>query len=918
MNHPPDQPNRTRTTCAYCGVGCGLEVSVAAGSAGQPVPRVELRGDAAHPANHGRLCSKGSALGETLGLDNRLLHPQIGGLRASWNLAIDTIANRLRDIIAESGPEAVAFYVSGQLLTEDYYVANKLMKGFIGAGNIDTNSRLCMSSAASAHKRAFGSDSVPGCYEDLELADLILLTGSNTAWAHPVVYQRIVKAKAERPQLKVVVIDPRRTASCDLADLHLPIAPGSDALLFNGLLADLARRDRLDPAYIAAHTEGFEAALAAAQASAPDRASTAAACGVDEAAIARLFDWFGDTTRVVTLFSQGINQSSSGVDKGNAIINCHLASGKIGKPGAAPFSITGQPNAMGGREVGGMANTLAAHMEYENPADLDRLRRFWDAPALAHQPGLKAVELFQAVADGRVRALWIAGTNPAVSLPEANRVRQALQNCEFLIVSDCEGRTDTSQHAHVLLPAAAWGEKDGTVTNSERRISRQRAFLPLPGEARPDWWIFTQVARALGFGSAFDYDTPQQIFREHARLSSFENDGQRDFDLSGLSMLDAAQYDALQPIQWPVTPTHPDGCARLFSDGRYYTPSGRARLIPITPRLPAARLDALHPFLLNTGRIRDQWHTMTRSGRSVRLLSHIAEPFVEIHPEDAKALGIEERALLQVHNHHGSVTLRAQISDAVQRGQLFAPIHWNDQFASAARIDSLVAAVTDPISGQPEFKQSAVAVEPFAATWHGFVLSREPFTTDQIDYWCRGPIEGGHCHELAGKQPINDWRGWFTARLPATDPMLESSWIEFQDAEAGRYRAARFIGGRLDSLIFIDRTPQPAERTWLLERFACGQIEPSARPALLAARPAVAQPDAGRTICVCFNVGLNTIEQAIHSQRLCTVEVIGNRLRAGTNCGSCLPELRAILSRSATPSAATQDCQAQNRHTDQC
>ena len=496
-----------RTTCPYCGVGCGLVV----GNDGSMV------GDRDHPANFGRLCSKGTALGETLGPEGRLLSPTINGRDANWGEALDLIAAQFAYTIRECGPDAVALYVSGQFLTEDYYVANKLMKGFIGSGNIDTNSRLCMASSVAGHTRAFGADIVPGCYEDLEAADLVVLVGSNAAWCHPVLYQRLAAAR-EAHGTRIVVIDPRRTATCDIADLHLALCPGSDVALFAGLLVHLAHTSACDPAWTHDYAAGFEQALTAARASAPSPTAVAAIADLQPRDVALFYDWFATTERVVTLYSQGVNQSSAGTDKVNAIINCYLATGRIGRPGMGPFSLTGQPNAMGGREVGGLANQLAAHMSFARPGDLDRVRRFWRSARMASRPGLKAVELFDAVLDGRVKALWVLGTNPADSMPRADRVRAALAACPFVVVSDCWA-SDTVNLADVLLPAAGWSEKDGTVTNSERRISRQRAFRPPPGEARPDWWALSEVARRLGWGAAFSYTRPADIFREHAALS---------------------------------------------------------------------------------------------------------------------------------------------------------------------------------------------------------------------------------------------------------------------------------------------------------------------------------------------------------------------------------------------------------------
>jgi assimilatory nitrate reductase catalytic subunit len=484
----------------------------------------------------------------------------------------------LQAVRATHGPEAIAFYLSGQLLTEDYYVANKLAKGFIGTPHVDTNSRLCMASSVAGHRRAFGADIVPECYDDLELADLVVLVGSNAAWCHPVLYQRIQVARSERG-VRVVNIDPRRTATSEGADLHLSIRPGTDAQLWNGLLCWLFERGALDWDFIGEHTEGFPAALDAARARCSRVRSVARDTGLEAGDVETFDRWWTETQRVVSCYSQGVNQSAQGTDKVNAIINCHLATGRIGKPGSGPLSLTGQPNAMGGREVGGLANMLAAHMGYSD-IERDRVRRFWGAPNLARGEGLKAVQMFDAIADGRIKALWVMGTNPAVSLPRADHVREAMQQLELLVVSDNVASNDSVNLAHVRLPAAAWGEKDGTVTNSERRISRQRPFLPLPGEARPDWWMLAQVAERMGWAGAFAYRCSADIFREHASLSGFENGGTRTFDISGLARLGDEDYDALAPVQWPVR-SPASGTERLFGDGAFAFPSRRARLVPI-------------------------------------------------------------------------------------------------------------------------------------------------------------------------------------------------------------------------------------------------------------------------------------------------------------------------------------------------
>ncbi|AMY68017.1 nitrate reductase large subunit protein [Frigidibacter mobilis] len=722
-----------RTTCPYCGTGCGLLVTPD-GKGG-----IAVKGDPAHPANLGRLCSKGTALAETVGLAGRILAPQVGGQPATWDSALDLVADRFRRAIADHGPDSVAFYLSGQMLTEDYYVANKLMKGFIGSANVDTNSRLCMASSVAGHRRAFGSDTVPGTYEDLDCADLVVLVGSNLAWCHPVLYQRLAAAKVARGT-RVVVVDPRRTATCDLADLHLPLAPGSDAALFNAALVVLADRGAVDARFVADHVTGFGAALAEARASDP------ALTGLPEADLATFLDWFSSTEKTVTVYSQGINQSSSGTDKVNAILNCHLASGRIGRAGMGPFSVTGQPNAMGGREVGGLANMLACHLDIENPAHRAAVQGFWASPTIADKPGLKAVDMFSAAGSGRIRALWIIHTNPAVSMPDADRVAQAIRACDFVVVSDITA-TDTTRLADVVLPATAWGEKSGTVTNSDRLISRQRRALPAPGQARDDWRMIADVAARMGWGEAFAWPDAGAIFAEYAALSGVAGGLGRDFDISGLHQAD---YDALPPTRWPVSAAKQGG--RFFGDGRFYTPDARARMLPITPRLPEARTGNRYPFRLNTGRIRDQWHTMTRTALSPRLSQHIAEPFVEVHPEDARDLGLAPATLARVTSPEGSAILRVSITDAVQRGQVFVPMHWTGDTAPSGRIDTLVAGVIDPVSGQPESKAAVVALQPFGAAWYGFAVSAAAPALLQADYWATARHAAGHRTELAGLQ----------------------------------------------------------------------------------------------------------------------------------------------------------------------
>jgi assimilatory nitrate reductase catalytic subunit len=873
-----------RTTCPYCGVGCGVLAHRASR---------EIAGDPQHPANFGSLCSKGSALGDTIGLEERLLYPQVYGQPTSWEDALTRVAQSFTDVIERHGTDAVAFYVSGQLLTEDYYVANKLMKGFIGSANIDTNSRLCMASAVAGHRRAFGGDLVPGCYEDLTLADLIVLTGSNMAWCHPILFRRVVNEKERRPELKLVVIDPRRTATAEIADLHLPVRSGTDVLLFNGLLTWLRQNGSVNAGFVTEHTNGALAALDVAEASAPDVQTVARACGIDAQRIEQFYRLFASNERVVTAFSQGVNQSSAGTDKVNSIINCHLLTGRIGQPGMGPFSLTGQPNAMGGREVGGMANMLAAHMDLDDAAHRTRVQGFWRSPRIASRPGLKAVDLFEAVHAGRIKAIWIMATNPVVSLPDADRVRAALQKCDFVAVSDCVARTDTTALAHVLLPAAAWGEKDGTVTNSERRISRQRAFQPLPGEAKPDWWIIARAAQRMGFASEFNYDTPAEVFDEHARLSALENEGTRGFDIGGLAGLTSEEYEKLEPVQWPVLRRGQGGTQRLFEDGRFQYPDGKARFIPTAPIGPKSGADEEFPFILNTGRIRDQWHTMTRTSRAPRLNEHSPEPFVDLHAQDALSLAVREGELARVTTARGSVVARVRTSGEMTRGSAFAPIHWSAENASQARAGALVSANVDPISGEPEFKHIPARVEPFPVEWYGFILSRAPLSITDVTWWTEVRGKGFFRYELAGREVPLDWAGWMRHRLGAQEP--SSDYLDYHDAAAGTYRAAHLVKERLSACLYISRRSDLPDRSWLGGLFERPKLEAAERVGLLAGRPPGAREDAGPLVCSCFAVGRNTLSRAIAEHSLTETRQVGARLRAGTNCGSCLPEIRALL-----------------------
>jgi len=874
------------TACPYCGVGCGVSGAVGEGRA------LAVKGDARHPANFGKLCSKGTALGSTVGLQGRLLAPEIHGRQAAWEEAMALVADTFARTVAEHGPDSVAFYVSGQILTEDYYAANKLMKGFIGSGNIDTNSRLCMASAVAAHKQAFGADLVPGCYEDLDLADLVVFSGHNAAWTHPVLFRRMEAARSRGQRW--IVIDPRRTDTAEGADLFLPLSPQTDVRLWNGLLAWLDARGAVDRAFVGAHVAGFDETLAALAAEDQSLEAVARDCGLAPEAVAAFYDAFAESERTVSLFSMGANQSAQGVAKGLAVINAHLATGKIGKPGSCPFSITGQPNAMGGRETGGMATTLAAHMDF-SPAERDRVARFWRAPAIAPAPGLKAVDMFEAIHSGQVKAVWVMATNPAVSLPDASRVREALAACPFVVVSEAMAVTDTMAFAHVKLPALAWGEKDGTVTNSERRISRQRALFPAPGEARADWRIIADVARGMGFGEAFAWACSADVFREYAALTGFENEGGRFLDIAELSGLDDAGYEGLEPVQWPVRSGA--GVDRLFTDGRFQTPDGRARMVAVRPKGPAHAPNADYPLSLNTGRVRDHWHTMTRTGLAPELCRHAPEPMVEIHPDDARAAGVETGELAVVETAVGRAIVTAKVTDRQRLGGLFLPMHWTDSFAPQGRCNPLIEAHVDPTSGQPEFKHTPARVAPYGEAWRGFLASREPRDAPAgLDLvWRRTPYDGCQVHEFAGLGGPAEREAVAAALMAGAQGEV----LTLDDASRGTQRRAVIEGGRPERVLVITVMGALPARGWIADRFLDDALALADRVALLAGRSA-ATVDVGTMVCACMKVGSYAIDKAVAGGCV-TVEAVGKATGAGTNCGSCRPEIARMLKAAPQP-----------------
>ncbi|MEH6451831.1 MAG: molybdopterin-dependent oxidoreductase [Psychromonas sp.] len=879
----------TKTTCAYCGVGCGIEAKA------NKQGLLDIRGDQDHPANFGKLCSKGLALGETVTHEGRLLAPTINGVQSNWQESLSHVATHFSDTIEKHGPNSVAFYVSGQLLTEDYYVANKLMKGFIGSGNIDTNSRLCMSSTVAGHKRAFGTDTVPVCYEDLELTDMVVITGSNLAWCHPVLFQRLKAAKALRPELFIVVIDPRKTATCEIADLHLAIEPGADVALFNGLLAYLANHKNIDSDYIQKYTQGFESSLESAVADSENSNNFLKRLGVKPSLINDFYAKYAQTEKVITIYSQGVNQSSQGTDKVNSILNCHLATGRIGKAGMGPFSVTGQPNAMGGREVGGLANTLAAHMDFGNKQDHQAVSEFWETTNLADKPGLKAIELFDAINDGTIKAVWIMATNPVVSLPGSEKIQQALIKCPFVVVSDCMAITDTTRLADVLLPAQGWSEKSGTVTNSERRISRQRRLLPSPGLAKPDWWIISEVAKRMGFSNAFSYAHEGMIFDEYVKMTALGNRDSklRALNLIGLANLSPQQYNQLTPQQWPVVEYQKQIVnQRLFTDNLFFTENKKAQLIPVQHQKPLSSCTVQHPFILNSGRIRDQWHTMTRTGLSSRLGAHTPEPSIAMNPIDADKQQLQGGELVHVSNEIGTLLVRLNITSDIKSGQLFMPIHWNQSTAKKANICALIKPNQDPISGQPEFKFTPVSIAKLSYKSEAWLLSRTILDVDEFTYWVKQKVAGGYLYRLA------DTDNPLKLLIKLSNLMLNSKGKELRftandESLEPIYRYANIERQKMQQAYIVGANLQQQDLEWL-QSLLNETIDSSIERSLISGKVEGKLAE-GKIICACKQVGQKTIENAIIEHKLNSPQAVSSCTGAGTGCGSCLTEIDQIL-----------------------
>lgn len=923
----------TRSTCPYCGVGCGVIISSQAGRI------TDVRGDPEHPANYGRLCSKGASLHLTarpeVAAQTRLLQPMRRMVRGgslqpvTWENAMQLASRTLAQIVRMHGAQAVGFYVSGQLLTEDYYVFNKLVKGLLGTNNIDTNSRLCMSSAVAGYKLTLGADAPPACYDDVMHADCLFIAGSNAAYAHPVLFRRIEDARARNPHLKIIVADPRRTDTASCADLHLPLQPGTDVALFHGMLHLMLTEGLVDRAYIDAHTDGFDALQSLVATYTP--AHVQAVCGIAADALLQAARWFATSKATLSLYCQGLNQSSSGTAKNASLINLHLATGQIGKPGCGPFSLTGQPNAMGGREVGGLANLLSAHRDLSRPEHRAEVATLWGIDEVPATPGKTAVEMFEATADGEIKALWIACTNPAQSMPNQSMVRRALQRAELVVVQEAFITAETCEFADLLLPATTWGEKEGTVTNSERRITRVRAAVPAPGHARHDWQIAVDLATRLALepgmadhkpGLFMAYTSPEHIWLEH-RASTRG----RDLDITGLS------YAHLErtPEQWPMPEGAKHGQARLYADGVFATANGRAQFAAIAYVPTAEVRESRFPFSLNTGRLRDQWHGMTRTGLVGKLFGHVPEPLVQLNPADMARLGVSEGDLVHVTSKRGSIVLPAQASSDLGPQQAFIAMHWGAAFLSGrdhqnkplAGVNAITTSSYCPTSKQPELKHAAVKVLKADLPWTLLAVAwLDAATAPSVLQTLRARMaqfEFASCVPFGSASIHAPDRQGVLMRAASSEapdmPLLRElgallgldgqDCLRYVDAKRSQLRCLRLQNrateGKkdiaLDAFLLAGDT---SAQTWLkaLLQTEAPTQDFGSRLLMTGSQPPVALVNDGATVCSCVGVKDVVIRKHLEAtsgdavQRMASLQAA---LRCGTQCGSCVPELRRMI-----------------------
>ncbi len=924
----------TRSTCPYCGVGCGVLIE----SDGHQITGVQ--GDPDHPANRGMLCSKGQSLHLTaashVSQHTRVWQPQARASRQqalaplSWPQAIDLAAEKLARIIQNHGPQALGFYISGQLLTEDYYVFNKLAKGLIGTNNLDSNSRLCMSSAVAGYKMTLGADAPPACYDDIDGCDCLFIAGSNTAWAHPILFRRIEQARQKRPQMKMIVVDPRKTDTAAMADLHLAIQPGTDVMLFNGMLHLMIAQGWIDAAFIAEHTSGFTELQALLQTYTPD--TVAQICGIAEADLFTAARWFAQSGASLSLYCQGLNQSTSGAANNATLIHLHLATGQIGKPGAGPLSLTGQPNAMGGREVGAMANLMSAHRDLSNAEHRQEMARFWGVPEVPAQPGLTAIEMFQAAADGHIKALWVACTNPAQSLPDQKTVRRALERAEFVMVQEAFASAETCQYADLLLPATTWGEKHGTVTNSERCISKVNAAIPPVGLARHDWQMVCDIGQALmqrlgrpELQRLLAFQSPEAIWNEHR-----ESTRGRDLDITGLS------YEQLThtPKQWPHSEQAQQSTPRLYTDGHFATPNRRARFVALNWKPLSEERSSRYPFSLTTGRLRDQWHGMTRTGTAARLFAHQPIPQVQLNSSDMVRMGIEPGDWVQVKSPRGQITLPAQASDQIQPMQAFIAMHWGPQYLMGRNaqglpsfgINSVTLSDFCETSKQPELKHSAVQVTRCDASQSLGMITACAWLPPERMWSSRADLQrllslldmaylvpmadpqaelsdlkprSGWCLQGLSHAPLDaDWTGQLMALLGMTD----GSPLVYQDPQRHQFRSLRLSepnpAGQRQCLGYA-LVGDPRSAAWLKDVMLQGTaFDWSARMWLQASvsAPQGMKP-APKQVCNCLNVREDDILSCLKNCPDSTQPMVflQQTLRCGTQCGSCRPEIQQLI-----------------------
>ncbi|MBS7806816.1 nitrate reductase [Variovorax sp. PCZ-1] len=930
----------TRSTCPYCGVGCGVIIE----SEGAQITGV--RGDPDHPANFGRLCTKGSTLALTASApitqQTRLLQPMRREHRAekakvvSWDSALDFAATSFAQIIQEHGPDSIGFYISGQLLTEDYYVFNKLVKGQIGTNNVDTNSRLCMSSAVAGYKQTLGADAPPACYDDVNHASCILIVGSNTAYAHPILFRRIEEAKKNNPELKIIFADPRKTDTTEIADLYLPLLPGTDVALFNGMLHIMLWEGWINADYIAKHTNGFDDLKTLVREYTPE--SVAQTCGIKKEDLFAAAKLFATSPATLSLYCQGLNQSSSGTAKNASLINLHLATAQIGKPGAGPFSLTGQPNAMGGREVGGLANLISAHRDMANPAHRAEVAALWGLKDVPSTPGKTAVEMFQAAADGQIKALWIACTNPAQSMPDQALVRQAMERAEIVVLQEAFVNTETARYADLLLPATTWGEKEGTVTNSERRITRVRAAVPAPGEARHDWQIIqdfgqrlekligvrtqlNEINRVLTPINFLNYASPEQVWEEHKTSTAG-----RDLDITGLSytLLDQS------PQQWPFKAGDTQGKQRLYEDGIYPTADGKAKFVAHAYKPVAEPRESRYPFSLTTGRLRDHWHGMSRTGALGRLFGHVPEPVVQMNVQDMSRRLLKEGDLVHVTSKRGSLLLPVQASSEVNVTQAFIAMHWGSEFLSGRSstgqaiggVNAITTSSYCPISKQPELKHAAVKILKAELPWNLLAVAWLPASTAhtvraQLQE-LMASFEYASCVPF-GREDAGDGseaprgilfraaanyapKGDAINRIETLLGLNSADTLRYEDKKRGQRRTARLVRiadakARLQGFVLAGDVSAEAWIKTLLQ----DQLDAETYGRLLlspGAKAPIAIQAKGNQVCSCFNVSESEINDFLRTCAGNDAEQLGalqTQLKCGTNCGSCVPQLKKII-----------------------